>query len=42
MNANSLWNSLGLLEIGDGGTGEVNVTLGGTVTSADTEIGSLT
>ena len=40
MNAGSTWNSLGLLEIGDGGSGEVNITLGGKVTGADTVIGA--
>jgi len=40
MNAGSTWNSLGLLEVGDGGTGQVNVTLGGTVTGVDTVIGA--
>lgn len=42
MNAGSVWNSLGLLEVGAGGTGEVNVTLGGTVNGAGTTIGAST
>ncbi len=40
MNAGSTWNSLGLLEVGDGGFGEVNITLGGTVNGADSIVGS--
>ncbi len=40
MNAGSTWNSLGLLEIGDGGTGEVNITQGGAVNAADSIIGA--
>jgi T5SS/PEP-CTERM-associated repeat protein len=40
MNAGSVWNSLGLLEVGDGGSGEVNITLGGTVNAADSIIGA--
>jgi T5SS/PEP-CTERM-associated repeat protein len=42
MNTGSLWNSVGLLRIGDGGSGEVNITLGGKVTGVNTEIGSFT
>ena len=40
MNAGSVWNSLGLLEVGDGGSGEVNITLGGKVTGADNIVGA--
>jgi T5SS/PEP-CTERM-associated repeat protein len=40
MQAGSIWNSLGLLEIGDGGSGEVNITLGGKVNDADAIIGA--
>lgn len=38
----STWKSLGLLEIGDGGSGEVNVTNGGMLTSVDTLVGVIT
>jgi len=40
MNPGSVWNSLGLLEVGDAGNGEVNVTLGGKLMSVDAIVGA--
>jgi len=40
MNPGSVWNSQGLLKVGDVGTGEVNVALGGKITSVDSIVGA--
>ena len=40
MHPGSVWNSQGLLRVGNGGDGEVNVTSGGKLTSVDTTIGA--
>src|SRR4051794_10172806 len=39
-NAGSIWNSQGLLKVGNGGAGKVNITLGGTVNGVDNIIGA--
>ena len=40
MNQGSVWNSQGLLKVGDAGNGEVNITLGGKLTSIDATVGA--
>jgi T5SS/PEP-CTERM-associated repeat protein len=39
-NVGSVWNSQGLLKVGDGGTGKVNITAGGTVNGTDNVVGA--